>query len=249
MRRILLFFIRPYLRFHAQQVLSTAMNPEMTQNRTFSQLKKNLSNSEWARKNGFLDCHKLEELCSLPSTNYENIKTDVSDLKQSEAYASRKILGSKILGFLRTSGSSDEPKDIPMTQNYLKSMDRFLMRMVACAYSSTKSWDQLFSGSQVLLGSRPTLGITKTGLPIADVSGLIVTRTWRSLRWLYIPKHSDLWKRSWNERVLNTIDQSLNKDVRSISGIPALALDFSERASKIAPVSYTHLTLPTIYSV
>ena len=144
------------------------------------------------------------------------------------------------MAFGRTSGTLGEPKDIPLNLEYFKSFDRSLLRMIACQLHSTGEWKYALTGRRILLGSRPMVGNSPTGLPIADISGLLLTRSSPFARRLYIPKHEDHWTADWPIKAERILEQAHGKRVVSITGIPALALDFAKRAQ--AKYGIRHLT-------
>ncbi|MGZ3717332.1 MAG: hypothetical protein ACXWR1_03425, partial [Bdellovibrionota bacterium] len=137
---------------------------------------------------------------------------------------------SKLLGFARSSGSYGESKNLPLNQAYMRSLERSLARMVACQLFTTGDWKVLLSGRQITLGSRPSAGTSPTNLPVSDISGLLPTLTWRTLRHFYIPKHSDLWIEDWETKIGKILQQAHGQDVHTISGIPALLADFARRS-------------------
>ncbi|HVO30312.1 MAG TPA: GH3 auxin-responsive promoter family protein, partial [bacterium] len=152
-----------------------------------------------------------------------------------EAYARGASAGSlfgrtRLLGFARTSGTLGEPKHVPMNAAWLASLDRTILRMVASHLYTGGEWETLLSGKRILLGSRPRCGTSPTGLPICDASGMIATRAWWSVRWLYSPRHRDHWIADWPTKAERILDQTHGKKVISISGIPALAMDLARRA-------------------
>ena len=205
-------------------------HPRDAQLQVFNRLKKILRGSELSIRSGFELCSTLEEFRHIPSSTCESLHPYLRRAFERGASESRIFGRTDITGFARTSGSLGEPKDIPMNKDYLKSLDRTLVRMVASHLYNTGEWETMFKGRRVLLGSRPLVGSSPTGLPISDISGLIPTRTWKTLRRLFIPKYDDLWIQEWSKKVELILEQAHGKNVVSISGIPALALDFAKRA-------------------
>ena len=205
-------------------------HPKEAQIAVFKRLKKVLRGSELSLQSGFDRCSTLEDFRHLPSSSCESLQPFFKRAFEKGAAESRIFGRSKVTGFARTSGSLGEPKDIPMNQAYLSSLDRTLVRMVASHLFTTGEWESMFKGRRVLLGSRPLVGTSPTGLPISDISGLIPTRTWKTLRRLFIPKYENLWIQDWSTKVELILEQAHGKNVVSISGIPALALDFAKRA-------------------
>ncbi len=226
---MIIWFLKHYFKWHAQIVQNSLIDPQKAQSKTLKRLQKILKHSEQANSIGFHTCKTLEELRSLPKTNSETLKASLNKIFNN-GETDKKIFGSAgLIAFARTSGTLGDPKDIPINKAYLKSLERTLTRMMASFIYSTGEWKLLGAGKHVLLASRPMVGTSPTGLPIADISGLIPTLTRKYLRGIYSPCYQDLWIKEWSKRMQATIDHSHGKNIVSISGIPALALDFVEQ--------------------
>ena len=227
---MLRFCLRQYLTFHARRVYRSMMDPRAAQLDAFQLVKAELDGSEIGTRSGFSRCRMLEDCRNLPSTDGDQLKPLLDEAFQSGAAASGLMGRSKILGFARSSGTYGEPKNIPLNRAYMDSLDRSLVRMVACQLYTTADWKVLLSGKQITLGSRPSVGTSPTGLPVSDISGLLPTRTWRTLRRFYVPRHSDLWIEDWQTKIEKILEQAQAQDVHTVTGIPALLSDFARRA-------------------
>jgi GH3 auxin-responsive promoter len=222
-------------------------NPLEAQTYVFDRLKGLLRGSEIASRTGFDQCRSLEDCRHLPSSSGESMKPLFTRAFE-RGVAERGLFGhSKIVGFGRTSGTLGEPKDIPLTEAYLKSLDRTLIRMTASHLYSTGEWNTFLTGKRILLGSRPLCGASPTGLPISDISGLLLTRSWTLLRSLYLPRHEDLWIQDWQDKVELVLEQAYGHNVISITGIPALAMDFAERARIKYNVTHLNHLWPNLH--
>lgn len=204
--------------------------PRDAQTETFRRLRRLLQGTRIAAHTGFDRCRTLEDCRTLPIADADSMHP-LFDEVFARGDRARRIFGrTRVLGFGRTSGTLGESKHIPMNGAYFASLDRTLVRMMASHAFSSGEWKLLLRGKRVLLGSRPRCGTSPTGLPICDISGLIPTRSWRSIRWLFTPKHADLWIEDWATKVERILDQAAGEDVVAITGIPALAMDFVKRA-------------------
>lgn len=232
--------ITRFMAGQAKDVQFSMRDPQSAQTTVFKRLKNQLRGSEIATESGFDRCAELEEFRDLPISDSESLGPLFKRAFSMGAHESRIFGRSRIVAFGRTSGTLGEPKDIPLNQEYFKSFDRSLLRMIACQLHSTGEWKYALTGRRILLGSRPMVGNSPTGLPIADISGLLLTRSSRFARRLYIPKHEDHWRSDWPVKSELILEQAVGKKVVSITGIPALALDFAKRAQ--AKYGVTRLT-------
>lgn len=227
-----------YLRWHARRVQWSMANPREAQALAFARLQRLLRGSEVARTSGFERCRTLDDCRTLLVSDSESLKPLLKRVFELGARAGNVFGASKLFGFARTSGTLGDAKVLPLNAAYLSSLDRTLVRMVASHIVACGDWSTVLSGKRVLLGSRPRCGTSPTGLMVSDISGLIPTRTWRSIRWLYAPRHRDLWLDDWSERAERTLDQLQGKQVISLSGIPAMASDFVRRAKERSGASH-----------
>ena len=240
------FCLRHYLSFHARNVQRSMMDPYTAQKATFHSLQRELRGGALATKSGFDRCQNLEDFRHLPATDGDQLKPLLDQVFHGGVGESHLFGRSKISGFARTSGTFGEPKNIPMNQAYMASLDRSLMRMVACQLFTTGNWNQLLAGRQIMLGSRPLVGKSPTALPISDISGLLPTRTWKTMRRFYLPKYEDLWIENWSHKMEMTLVQANGQDVHTLTGIPALIADFARRACEKFQLRHLNQIWPNI---
>jgi hypothetical protein len=245
--RIMRWPLKHYLVRHARKVQASMCHPLEAQTDVFDHLKGLLRGSEVARQTGFDQCRALEDCRHLPASTGESMKPLFTRAFERGVAESGLFGRSRIIGFGRTSGTLGEPKDIPLNEAYLTSLDRSLLRMTASHLYSTGAWNTLLAGKRILLGSRPLCGTSPTGLPISDISGLLPTRSWTLLRSLYIPRYEDLWVQDWQEKAELLLEQAYGQDVVSITGIPALAMDFAARARARYHVTHLNHLWPNLH--
>ena len=230
------FLLKKYFTHHARLVTASIANPLHAQHAVFSRLKSELQGSELSIQSGFEQCSILEDCRNLPVSTSETLEPYFARVFHAGALESRIFGRSKIVGIGRSSGSTGNPKNIPLNQAYFRSYDRTLLRMIACTLYSTGAWDFSLSGKRVLLGSRPLLEPSPSGLPVKDISGFLLTRSSRFSRRLYLPQHEDLFLDDWGKKADLILEQARGQNVVSISGIPALAIDFAKRVKSATGV-------------
>lgn len=222
--------LKQFLKWHARRVQWSMSHPREAQQEAWGRLRRALRGSDVALASGFDSVRSLEAFRTLPAADAESLQPTFQRVYEL-GRASGHVFGrSALLGFARTSGTLDQPKHIPLNRAYWSSVDRTLVRMVASHLYTTGEWSTLLSGKRVLLGSRPRCLTSPSGLPVGDISGLLPTRTWRSMRSLYAPNHCDLFIEDWAVRAERTLDQLQGRQVVSLSGLPTLVNDFVRRA-------------------
>lgn len=230
--------LRAFANWQAAQVKQSMLHPRAAQQRAFQRIVRLLRGTVVAQRSGLDRCETLEDCRNLPVSSGDSMKPVFQEL-MARGQAARRLMGhTPLLGFARTSGTLGQPKDIPINKAYLDSLDRTVVRMVTSHMVTSGAWSTLLTGRRILLGSRPTSGTSPTGLPIGDISGIIPTRTWWSTRFAFIPRHRDLWMEDWSQKADLIVEQARGKNVVSISGIPALASDFAQRACRAYGVEH-----------
>ncbi len=229
---MILWALRQFVGYHARRVQASMLRPREAQTRALAQLKTILGGSEAARVSGLERCRTLDDVRLLPAADSESLAPMLREVV-SGGLARRELVGrSRLLGFMRTSGSRGEAKLIPINRAYLASVDRTLMRMVSSQLFTSGEWSTVFTGRHVFLSSRPRVGTSPSGLPVYDASALYATRAPWWVRWSLLPRHADLWLEDWTEKRERTLDQARARNVISLNGIPALAIDFARRAKE-----------------
>jgi hypothetical protein len=218
--------------WHARKVQRSMLEPREAQREALERLKALLHGTEAARRSGFDAVKTLDDCRRLPKSDAESVQGALEQVFEGGA-AQRGWFGrSKLYGFMRTSGSRGAPKLIPVNRAYLASVDRTLLRMVCSQLFTGGDWGSVFSGRHVFLSSRPRVGASPTGLPIYDASALYPTRASWWVRFCLLPRHADLWLDDWGDKRDRTLEQARGKQVISLNGLPALAIDFARRATE-----------------
>ncbi len=136
--------------------------------------------------------------------------------------------GSGIRSFARTTGTTSEPKNIPLNRAYLASLHRTLTLTTASLLHTSGEWETLLCGKRVLLGSRPLVGQSPTGLPVGDISGMIMEMSAQAAKEHHIPSARELHIPDWRQKMELIAERARKQNVVSINGIPALTMSFTE---------------------
>src|SRR5690606_25446026 len=138
---------------------------------------------------------------------------------------------SRLVAFGQTSGTTAEPKRLPITRDYVRSYRR--SNGVMClAYLREAGLREAAGGRTLALAARPFVERGPGGLPEGFVSGLMAVSLPWYLRRKVLPGGRLLNVPSWDEKMDLVLDLARRHDVRRIAGIPSLVLSVSERASE-----------------
>ena len=120
-------FLKIFVTWHAKRVETSFMHPKKTQEQTFLRLKQVLKQAKFAKTTGFTSCNSLEDIKLLPISDSKILNPLFEQVKK-HGNAKRKLFGSSpVLMFARTSGTTAQPKDIPINKAYMKALDRSLV--------------------------------------------------------------------------------------------------------------------------
>jgi hypothetical protein len=223
--------LRQFVSWHARRVQRSMMEPREAQAAVLERLRRHLG-----------AVRTLDDLRMLPASDQDSLQ---AQLKQ--AFETGVFAGARLRGFMRTSGSRGEPKRIPITGESLASLDRTLVRMVCSHLLTAGDWKSVFSGRHVFLSSRPRVGVSPTGLPVFDASALYPTRAQWFTRWAPLPRHADLWLDDWALKRERILEQARGKNVVSLNGLPALAIDFARHAKEKYGVRHLDEVWPELH--
>ncbi len=226
-------FAQSYFAHLASRLERASFYPQVAkaaQAQTLSRLVASLGGSEVGQRFGLAAVRNTEDARGLPYTDSKTLSSYFKKVYKMGAEGSGVFGRSRVLAFGQTSGTTSEPKRVPLTREYMASYRRSSVLMTALFFHHTGRWESLFSGKRLILGARPVVERTADGLPVGYVSGIMATKVPLFLRTRFLPKPSVLDIPEWDEKFERILDQCEREDVQMIAGIPLLVGAFSERA-------------------
>ena len=123
--------------------------------------------TKFGKDNNFAKIKNYEDYASkLPIREYDDFKPYI--LEQAENQNTRAIVNDTILFFNKTSGTTSEPKLIPVTKTSLKGLQKSQSLMIYFQYLNQKN---AFVGKAVGIASPAEEEISEHGIPIGAASG------------------------------------------------------------------------------
>ncbi len=217
--------IKPFARIIAAQVKGwkkTAVNDQL---QIMKQLVSKAANTSFGIDHHFSQIKSYNDFIKqVPIRDYEGLKPYVE-----------MILGGKkdVLWpgspryFAKTSGTTSGVKYIPLTQdsmpNHIHSARNAMLNYIAESKNS-----QIFDGKMIFLSGSPVM-TEKAGIPLGRLSGIVNHEIPAWVRGNQLPSYPTNCIEEWEEKLEKIIDETLQEDMRLISGIPPWVQMYYER--------------------
>ena len=129
--------------------------------------------------------------------------------------------------FAKTSGTTSGVKYIPLTKvsmpNHMNSARNALLN-----YISEKRDGSVFNGKMIFLSGSPELS-DKGGVPTGRLSGIVNHEIPSWIKGNQLPSYATNCIDDWEEKLERVIDETIDKDMRLIGGIPPWVQMYYER--------------------
>ena len=176
--------------------------------------------------------------------NFKSIKT-YSDFKQEvpvrdyeavKCYIERVVDGeenvlwpAKPIYFAKTSGTTSGVKYIPISKESMPEHIRAARNALLCYIHETGNTD-FVNGKMIFLQGSPELTV-KAGIATGRLSGIVAHHVPKYLQANRMPSYQTNCIEDWEEKVNAIVDETLNEDMRLISGIPPWIQMYFDRLS------------------
>lgn len=200
--------------------------PQPSQEKALKNLISRLGQSELARGLAFHKVKNPDDMRTLPQTDYTSIKPYLENLSPDCGRFGK----SRIVSIASTSGSTGEPKKIPITKDYVSSYRSFVAGIHASLLETVTNVPA--GGKSLLLTARPLTGISDGNIPEGFISGFMAAQAPFWERPFLLPSKKILFMDSWEQKMDAILEEAEEENVTTIVGVPALILSFTERALK-----------------
>lgn len=214
----------------ARRLEDASHDPRPAQAEALRRLVAEVGGSEIGQRHGLLRIRGAEEMRRLPVTDYAVLEEDLSRVARLGAEASGIFGRSGLLALGQTSGSTSEPKRLPVTRAFLNSYRRATLLINASFFYSTGRWEHLLSGKRLILAARPEVARSAGGLSEGFMSGIMAVKAPFWIRSKFLPSSDLLRLESWEEKMEKILAEARREDVQLVAGVPPLVMTFTERA-------------------
>lgn len=207
------------LRLYAKQVHKTiqkdAKNAVSDQQKWLSKIIQSGKNTQFGKDHKLVNVSNHTAYSSqVPIRGYEELRPYIDDILAGKS----DILWKGIPKYLaKTSGTTSGVKYLPISHESIK----FHIRTASKALFSYlhMTGEDLFSGKVIFISGSPTL-IQKASIPCGRLSGIVNHEIPRWLQSNQLPSYATNTIKDWEEKLDKIVDETMNEDLRLISGIP-----------------------------
>lgn len=218
-------FAIPFAKIATRKVYKWAKKPHKTQEKVFRKLIK------IGEKTAFGKDHHFDEI-----KTYDDFKKHVpiSDYEGLKLYVDRVVAGEenvlwkgKPLYFAKTSGTTSGAKYIPITK---ESMPTHIeaARNALLFYIKEKNDSSFVDGKMIFLQGSPVLQ-DKNGVKLGRLSGIVAHYVPKYLQKNRLPSWDTNCIEDWDTKVNAIVEETVNEDMRVISGIPSWVQMYFEK--------------------
>ncbi len=139
--------------------------------------------------------------------------------------------------FARSSGTTAATtKHIPVTREMVRANKRAAIELLVHHVSNSPR-SRVLAGRNFMLGGTTGLASPAPGVAVGDLSGIAAATVPWWARGYYFPPPSLAQIENWEEKTERLARQSLEENIRSISGTPSWLLLFFDRLQQLRPQS------------
>ncbi len=203
-------------------------NPIATQEKVFRNLINSASKTAFGIDHNFSSVKNYKDFkAEVPIRDYEGFKHYIVRIQNGE----ENVLWRGVpLFFAKTSGTTSGSKYIPLTKDSL--MNQIKAAKNALLHYIVDSGNHHFiNGKMIFLQGSPELN-KKNLIPSGRLSGIVANFVPSYLQTNRLPSYQTNCIKDWEKKVENIIEETLNEDMRLISGIPSWVQMYFERLHK-----------------
>jgi sterol desaturase/sphingolipid hydroxylase (fatty acid hydroxylase superfamily) len=153
------------------RIAAMSRDPMRAQRRVLASILDANRQSDFGRKYGFAEIHSYEEFARhVPAGDYETLRPFVESQIDGERALTRENPGQ----YVRTSGTTGQPKDIPLTRCHLHALRRINQTALAFQHSRCAN---AFAGGILAFTSPAHEGELSNGKPFGSASGIVAGNT------------------------------------------------------------------------
>lgn len=221
------FLVKPIAAFAVMQINKWKKNPLAAQDKVFSKLIKTAMNTSFGSDHNFSEIRSYDDFKKrIPVRDYEGIKKYIERVVEGE---SNVLWPGKPKYFAKTSGTTSGTKYIPISSLSMPEHVRAAQNAMFCYIHETGKADFL-DGRIIFLQGSPVLE-RKNGIAFGRLSGIVANHVPAYLQKNRLPSFEANSMEDWEEKIEAIVEETINQDMRLISGIPPWVQMYFDRLS------------------
>ena len=216
---------KAYAKYVARKTKKWASSPVETQEKVFNYLLDKAKNTEFGKDHKFNEINNFEDFRkNIPITDYEGLTSYINKVVDGESDI---LWPGKPLYFAKTSGTTSGAKFIPLTKesmpNHIEAAKNALL-----LYINETGNNVFVDGKMIFLQGSPEM-TEKNGIQIGRLSGITAHYVPSYLQTNRLPSWETNLIDDWEQKVDAIVDETIDEDMRLISGIPPWMVMYFEK--------------------
>lgn len=207
---------KPLAAFAVGQISKWKKNPFAAQKKTFKQILGHAKNTAFGRDHGFTEIQSYEDFKKrVPIADYEELRPYIDRVVSGEPDV---LWPGKPLYLAKTSGTTSGVKYIPISKESMPEHIKAARNALFCYIHETGN-SEFIDGRIIFLQGSPLLE-RKKGINTGRLSGIVANHVPAYLQKNRLPSYQTNCIEDWEEKVDAIVEETINEDMRLISGIP-----------------------------
>ena len=217
--------VKPFAKLIAKDIHRWSQNAIAAQDKVFQNLIKKGSKTAFGKDHHFDEIKTYEDFKSqVPVRDYEGLKPYVERIKKGEKDV---LWKGRPMYFAKTSGTTSGVKYIPLTRDSLPNHFGSARNALFNYYARTGNGSWL-DGKLIFLSGSPELDEI-SGIKTGRLSGIVNHQVPSWLRTNQLPSYKTNCIEEWEDKLEKIVEETVNQDMRLISGIPPWVQMYYER--------------------
>jgi hypothetical protein len=218
-------FAIPFAKIATKKVYKWVKKPHKTQDKVFRYLIRNAKNTDFGKDHDFANIKNYQDFKEqVKVTDYEGLRPYVDRIV---AGKSDVLWKGKPIYFAKTSGTTSGAKYIPITKESMPTHIK-AARNALLFYIIEKNDASFVDGKMIFLQGSPVLN-DKNGVKLGRLSGIVAHYVPKYLLKNRLPSWETNCIEDWDTKVNAIVNETINEDMRVISGIPSWVQMYFEK--------------------
>lgn len=210
------FIAKPLAAFAVKQINKWKNNPLAAQKSVFSQLIMQAKDTAFGKDHAFSEITTYEDFKEkVPIADYEELRPYIDRIVNGEENI---LWPGKPLYLAKTSGTTSGVKYIPISKESMPEHIKAARNALFCYIHETGKSD-FVDGRLIFLQGSPLLD-KNHGINTGRLSGIVANHVPSYLQKNRLPSYKTNCIEDWEEKVDAIVEETINEDMRLISGIP-----------------------------
>lgn len=210
------FFARPFATYIDKQIRKSMSTAVADQEGIFQNIIKAAADTEFGKEHHFREISSYEDFIkNVPVRDYEAFRPYINKIEEGRHNI---LWKGQPIYLAKTSGTTSGVKYIPITKASIDNHIDSARNALLCYMSQTGN-NYFADGKMIFLSGSPEL-IRVGGIPTGRLSGIVNHHIPRYLRTNQLPSFTTNCIEDWEDKLAKIVDETVNQDMRLISGIP-----------------------------